>query len=122
MIARWRLIRCGDHLRSSQSCTWFRSTRSAASFAVFGRRARSSAAPWAATARYRPRVVRSRATSRQTVLAGLPSPTAIARSDRPAARPSAISSRSATLRYRRPTGCVPLALTPPACRNHTSAV
>ena len=73
-------------------------------------------------ARYRPLVVRFRATSRQIVDAGRPSCRAMARNGWPAARPTAISSRSATPRYRRPTGRVPLAFTPPACRNHTSAV
>ena len=109
-------------LAFSQSSTCARSTGSPASFATFGRRARPSAATWAPSARYRPRLVRFRATSRHTVLAGRPSPAAIARSDQPAARPTAISSRSATPRYRPPTRCAPLPATPPACRNHTSAV
>ena len=94
-----------------------------ASFAGLGRRARSSARTCAATARYRyrPRVL-FRAISRLTVDGARPSRRAISRTPSFRASPSAISSRSASDRYR---PFFPLAgacpLTPPASRNHASA-
>ena len=50
-----------------------------------------------------------------------PSRPAIDRSDSSRARPSAISSRSATGRYRPPAGRGPFDFTPPACPNHANA-
>jgi hypothetical protein len=51
-----------------------------------------------------------------------PSRAAIARTGWPAATPTAISSRSATGKYRPLTRPGPFAFTPPACRNHTFAI
>ena len=94
------LICSGDQCSSSLACTHSRSPASPASFAVFGRRARSSACACAASARYLPRSRCYGATSRLTVDGARPSRAAIARTDSPAASPTAISSRSATDRYR----------------------
>src|ERR1700759_2520910 len=107
------LICRGDHRLPSQCSTCTRSPQSAASFAHFGRRARYSAAACADSARYWPRLVLLRATPRQIVLAGRPRSRAIARNDRPAARPKAISSPPAAPRYRPPPGRGPFARIPP---------
>src|SRR6266571_4630232 len=97
------LICSGDHRCSSRSCTQPRSRWFPASFAVFGRRARNPACACAATAR-QPRWLLFRPISRLTVDAAHPSRAAITRSGTPAATPTAISSRSATDRYRPPGG------------------
>ena len=96
-----------------------------ASFAVFGRaRPRPRACACAATARYRPPAPGCSArTSRLTVDGARPSRAAIARSDSPAASPTAISSRSATDRYRplarpRPVRLHPARLPEPRQRRH----
>src|SRR6202023_2311462 len=104
----------GDQSSCSFCCTHARNSAQTASFAGFGRRARSSARNCAATARYGPRV-RFRATPRLTVDAPRPSRRAISRTPSPCARPTATSSRSASDRYRPPpraAGALPL--TPPA--------
>ena len=116
-----RLTCSGDHLFSSRSCTQPRSSSFPASLAVFGRRARTSARYCAAVARYNPVPELFRAISRLTVDAARPSSRAICRTPFRAATPTAISSRSATGRYRPGTGPGPSALTPPASANHRCA-
>ena len=72
-----------------------RSARLVASFAGFGRAARSQAAACALVARYRPGGSALRLSSREIVDGARLSRAAIDRIDSPAARASAISSRSA---------------------------
>src|SRR6266851_1236472 len=115
------LICSGDQRSASRAWTQPRSRSFPASFAVFGRRARNSACACAATARYPPCRGLLRRISRLTVDGARPSRAAITRSGSPAATPTAISSRSATDRYRPPAGPGPLPFTPPAARNQASA-
>jgi hypothetical protein len=93
-----------------------------ASLAIFGRRARSSASACARSARYcfaGP----FRRTSRLIVQAGRggSSRAPITRYDSPRASPIAISSRSASDKYRPVTSPGPVDFTPPARANHRSA-
>src|SRR5262249_50344139 len=74
----------------------------------------------AAVARYRPRDRQFLRTSRLTVDGARPSRAAITRTPSPAASPTAISSRSASDRYRPLTGPAPFPFTPPAARNHNA--
>jgi hypothetical protein len=100
----------GDQRSSSLSSTMARSPGRRPSFVCFGRQARPQAARSAVSARYwrRPPLP---ATSRDTVDGARPSTPAIVRSDRPAARPREISSRSANesrnSHRRRGTGRIP---------------
>jgi hypothetical protein len=82
----------------SRSCTYSRSRSSAASFAVFGRRAIRSAFHCATDARYSsfpPRVAALRRSSLEIVDGDRPTRRAISRTPAPCALSSAISSRSA---------------------------
>ena len=114
------LICSGDHFISRCCCTQSRSSALPASLAVFGRRARSSASACARSARYRFRGP-FRSTSRLMVDAGRPIRAPITRYDSPRASPIAISSRSASDKYRPDTGPGPFDFTPPARANHRSA-
>ena len=85
----------GEYLFCRYCSTFPRSARFVASFAGFGRAARSQAAACALVARYRPDGSALRPSSREIVDGERPSRAAIDRIDSPAARASAISSRSA---------------------------
>src|SRR3954451_10181275 len=108
-------------LPASRSCTYSRSRGSAASFAIFGRRATSSAFHCATDARYSslpPRVAALRRSSREIVDGDLPISRAISLTPLPSARSSAISSRSAKHRYRQLSGSRSSVAIPPRSRNH----
>ena len=95
---RWRTtyVGCSGEYRFCRYCPTFpRSARFVASFAGFGRAARSQAAACALVARYCPGASALRPSSREIVDGARPSRAAIDRIDSPAARASAISSRSA---------------------------
>jgi hypothetical protein len=89
------LICCGDHPRPSRSSTTARNTGATASFAGFGRPARTRAAASARCARYR-RTPPLREISRLTVDGDRPNRRASPRTPSPAAVPRLISSRSST--------------------------
>src|SRR4051795_7327855 len=108
-------------LPARRSCTYSRSRGSAASLAVFGRRATSSAFHCATDARYSslpPRVAALRRNSREIVDGDRPISRAIARTPRPSARSRAISSRSAKHKYRHVSGSRSSVAIPPRSRNH----
>ena len=106
---------------ASRSCTYSRRAWSAASFAIFGRRARRSACHWAAMARYSsppPRVAAFRRSSREIVDGDRPVRLAISRTPHPRTRKIAISSRSANDKYRPDSGARLTGRIPPLSRNH----
>src|SRR3954465_14418829 len=108
-------------LPASRSWTYLRSRSSAASLAVLGRRATSSAFHCATDARYSslpPRVAALRRSSREIVDGDRPISRAISRTPRPSARNSAISSRSTKHRYRHETGSRSSVAIPPRSLNH----
>src|SRR3954463_15451575 len=108
-------------LPARRSCTSSRSRGSAASLAVLGRRATSSAFHCATDGRYSslpPRVAALRRSSREIVDGERPSSRAIARTPLPSARSRAISSRSAKHKYRQESGSRTSVATPPRSRNH----
>jgi hypothetical protein len=93
---------------------WPRSRR----FAGFGRAARLQATACADVARYRRGASALRPSSREIVEGLRPIRLAIARIDSPAARPNAISSRSAKLKYRPFTLRPRRGRTPPLATTH----
>src|SRR3954449_5022499 len=108
-------------LPASRSWTYSRSRSSAASLAVLGRRATSSAFHCATEARYSslpPRVAALRRSSREIVDGDRPISRAISLTPLPSARNSAISSRSAKQRYRHETASRSSVAIPPRSRNH----
>ena len=88
----------GEYFNCKYCSTNFRSTRFVANFAGLGRLARTQAAACALVARYRPGAWALRRNSREIVDGLRPRRRAIPRTDSPAARASAISSRSAKLK------------------------
>src|SRR3954468_2524591 len=108
-------------LPARRSCTYSRSRGSAASLAVLGRRATSSAFHCATDARYSslpPRVAALRRSSREIVDGERPLSRAIARTPSPSARSRAISSRSAKHKYRHVSGSRSSVAIPPRSLNH----
>src|SRR4051794_40012835 len=108
-------------LPARRSCTYSRSRSSAASLAVLGRRATSSAFHCATDARYSsspPRVAALRRSSREIVDGARPISRAISRTPLPSARSIAISSRSSKHRYRHETESSRNVAIPPRSRNH----
>jgi hypothetical protein len=103
-------ICCGDQSNASLAATSSVNATREASFIGFGRVARDHAATSARAARYA-RGPPLAETSRHTVEGERPSAAAIARSDRPAARPREISSRSVNVnrssQRRRGAGRIP---------------
>src|SRR5665647_810202 len=124
--ARWRLICSGLHCTHSFDCTTSASSRWS-NLLAFGRRPRSSACFCAAYGAYFPsrRGVGAeplRRSSRLTVAAERPIPTAIARTPAPPRNRSAICSRSSRDRYR-PDGAGRLrGIRPPVARRHLRPV
>ncbi len=109
----------GDQSCSSLPSTQPRSSALTASFAAFGRSARSSARTCAASARYRPVPVLFLPISRLTVDGARPSPAAITRT--PAPPPPPPPPLPFRQRQVPPPPPAPFPATPPASRNHPSA-
>src|SRR3954468_22237361 len=108
-------------LPARRSCTYSRSRGSAASLAVLGRRATSSAFHCATDGRYSslpPRVAAFLRSSREIVDGERSISRAIARTPLPSARSKAISSRSAKHKYRHVWGSRNSVAIPPRSRNH----
>src|SRR5215203_2620221 len=108
-------------LPARRSCTYSRSRPSAASLAVLGRRATSSAFHCATDARYSslpPRVAALHRSSREIVDGDRPISRPISRTPLPSARNTAISSRSAKHTYRQESGSRSNVAIPPRSRNH----
>src|SRR4051794_21520812 len=108
-------------LPARRSWTYSRNRSSAASLAVLGRRATSSAFHCATDARYSsvpPRVAAFLRSSREIVDGDRPISRAISRTPLPSARNTAISSRSAKHKYRHETGSRSNVAIPPRSRNH----
>src|SRR3954451_23052894 len=108
-------------LPARRSWTYSRKRSSAASLAVLGRRATSSAFHCATDARYSslpPRVAALRRSSREIVDGERPISRAIARTPLPSARNRAISSRSAKHKYRHVSGSRSSVAIPPRSLNH----
>src|SRR5450759_3220338 len=120
--ARWRLICSGLHFTHSFDCTTVASS-AWSNLLALGRRPRSSACFCAAYGAYFPRrrgvgAEPLRASSRLTVAADRPIPTAIARTPAPPRYRSAICSRSSKDRYRPDgTGRFRGSRPPVACRH-----